>query len=361
MVIVRKIIGRFLNYLRKIINWPNRLIDNIVMFQDKKHLKCRPKIIYVLTPPSRLKNIGDHAQVVAIRNWMAKHFSNYPIIELDKDEIFYYRLILKWLVTDNDIFFIHSGGNLNDRSMWSETRRRFIIKNFRNNKIISLPQTIYFTDTKKGRKERRRTQKIYSKHLDLTVVARDPKSYEIAKDLFPFSNLLCIPDFVLSLEPAVSRPFAGTKKNNISVLFCFREDFKSIIKKKQIEYLMKSIKHNCKIFNTEIDNLIVREKREEYIKKTLDLFQNADAVVTDRFHGLIFAVLCRKPCVICPTVEHKLPSGLLWFEGAPFIKKANNVEEIPWLLEEVLQAEIKGIPDWNKKYFDNLSELLKLK
>ena len=47
----------------------------------------RRRVIYGLLPTAGLKNVGDHAQVVAIQRWIGKHYPGLPIIELDKNVI----------------------------------------------------------------------------------------------------------------------------------------------------------------------------------------------------------------------------------------------------------------------------------
>ena len=185
--------------IKNILKLPLRITLNILFILKHRHLKNTPKILYAITPPPRLKNIGDHAQAVAIKRWLKKHYPGIPVLEMDKDRSRYYLPALRWLFNPEDRLFLHSGGNLGDRGLWSENIRRLIIKTFPNNKIVSLPQTIYFSDTPRGKKERLISQRIYNSHSNLTIIGRDKESGKLAQELFPEALTFSMPDFVLSL------------------------------------------------------------------------------------------------------------------------------------------------------------------
>ena len=133
--IVKKMIGKICDFWKATV----RVIKNVGFAYTHINLRSKNKIIYALTPPPYLKNVGDHAQVIAIRAWLDKHFPELPVIEIDKDQGNYFLPALRWLVQLDDIFFLHSGGNLGDRGKWSETMRRQMISEFPSNQIISLP------------------------------------------------------------------------------------------------------------------------------------------------------------------------------------------------------------------------------
>ena len=185
-----------LRQLKKTVYLP---INNFIFYSKIKQYKNVKKIIYNITPPHSLRNIGDHAQVVAIKKWFKDTFEGYLVLEFDKDEIYKYIHSIKRVVNERDLIFLQSGGNLGDRGLWSENARRLVIKNFPKHKIISLPQTIFFSNTKKGKEELEITKNIYNSHGDLTVIARDRYSFKLAKEYFPKCKTMICPDFVLYL------------------------------------------------------------------------------------------------------------------------------------------------------------------
>lgn len=317
------------------------------------HLADQKKVVYALTPTPGLRNIGDHAQVVAIFDWIAKHFPGLPVVEVDKDECTKSIEGVKQVVGKEDVIVLHSGGNLGNRGMWSETARRTIISNFPNNQIISLPQTIFFSDTPEGQKQRGISEQIYRKHPDLTVIGRDPRSGELAKELFPNAKSFCIPDFVLSMEP---RPGKEVDRENPKVLLCLRLDDESVLKQEDREKLADSLPFETDFFDTTIPQRIERSDREYWVDDTLERFGRYDAIVTDRFHGLIFAVLTRRPTAVLRTVDHKLTSAFHWFDEVNFAKFAESPAAVEETLNEMLQVESFNAPDWNELYFDRILE-----
>jgi len=335
---------------------PMMVFRNILFAYHHRKLKYTRKIIYTLTPPPNLNNIGDHAQVMAIRAWMKKHFNNLPVIELDKNEAKYFLPALKWLVQKSDIFFLQSGGNLGDRGMWSEPIRRLLIDVFKNNKIISLPQTIYFSDTPQGHREKARSSRVYQAHPDLTIITRDTTSEELSKKLFPNARNFSMPDFVLSLNIKNSQ----TKNEPPKILLCLRQDNQSIITQEQRDQLCANLPYPYTIFDTLYHQPIKKHQSQNVSQETLDYFSSFDAIVADRLHALIFAIVCRIPCVALPNVDHKLSSAMEWFKSVNFVALANNPEEVPDLLEKCLSVDNREVPDWNAEYFDKLPAMIGL-
>ncbi len=88
--------------------------------------------------------------------------------------------------------------------------------------------------------------------------------------------------------------------------------------------------------------------------RTLSHFASHDSVVTDRYHGLIFSVICGKPAVVLPTVDHKLTSAIEWFRDIRNVRFCEDVKSIPRLLDEVRAATDVIYPDFNAVYFDRL-------
>lgn len=344
-------------FAKNILLASKRIIDNLTFAYSYKHLKNKDKIIYALTPPPYLKNVGDHAQVIAIRAWLDQHFPQLPVIEIDKDRGSYFLPVLQWLVNPDDLFFLHSGGNLGDRGRWSEGKRREIIIAFPENKIVSLPQTIYFSNTEIGKTEQENSRRIYATHPNLTVIGRDPRSGELAAELFPKAKTFCMPDFVLSL------PLRHSDKpnNRPKVLLCLRLDSESALTSEQRCEIGEKLPYECTCYDTTLSEPIEVTEREATLNKTLDIFLATDVVVTDRYHGLIFTVLCQKPCVVLRTVDHKLTSAIHWFENIPSVMFAQNLDEIPTLVERCLNIEDQKSIDWSEKYFDKIPALVGIK
>lgn len=312
------------------------------------------KIIYALTPPPRLKNVGDHAQVVGIEKWFNDFFNEYDIIEFDKNQTIKYIKDMKKIVTEGDLIFLHSGGNLSDRAMWSETARRLMIKSFPNNKIVSLPQTIFFSDTWKGRMELKKTMRIYNNHPDLAILARDEYSYKLAQNYFPNCNIFLCPDFVLYLDQCYDKSFDEKREG---ILLCLRNDKESILNEQDKKRIRGLLSFDINEFDTTLKKHINKNEREKILEETLQLFSKYQLVVTDRFHGVIFAVIAKTPCIALRTVDHKLGESIKWFKGLKHVEFSDNIEKIPPIISRLKRQKRYNI-DWKAKYFNSLKDKL---
>ena len=320
-----------------------------IKFRRYTHIK---KIIYALTPSANLRNVGDHAQAMAIRSWLENNFKEYVVLEFNKDEIYRYISSIEKIVHNKDIIFLHSGGNLGDRGLWSENARRLIIQNFPHNKIISLPQTIFFSDTPRGREELEVTKNIYNSHRDLTVLARDEYSLTLAKNYFPRCKTILFPDFVLYL----SFSFATTVKKH-KVLLCLRKDNESIINESMKHVIIEEIKKNgydYNTFDTTIERDIPRKNRLNELEQALSFFQKHQLVLTDRFHGIIFAVMTQTPCIVLKTIDHKLRESVKWFQELNYVFYLENFNELSEVIDRALKVNPQGTIEWRERYFDSL-------
>lgn len=328
-----------------------RLLTRARFARAHRRLRHERKVIYGLTPPPRLSNIGDHAQAVAIEAWIARQLPGLPVIELDKDLVRPALPALQRLVGPDDLVLLHSGGNLGDRGLWSENGRRALIAALPDNRVVSLPQTIHFSETDRGRAERAKSVAIYGAHPRLAVLGRDPRSAEFAAQLFPRAVSFGCPDMVLSLPP---RPGEPPNPERPRVLACLRLDNESRLSEPERARLADGLGGSVERFDTTLDAPIAVAERRTKLDATLDRFRRVDAVVTDRYHGLIFAVLTRRPTVVLPTVDHKLTSAAHWFESLDYVRFAEQPDDVPQLLKEVLRGTDFTTPDWNRLHFDRL-------
>lgn len=315
------------------------------------------RIIYALTPTASLRNVGDHAQAVAIHRWLGKHYPHEPVVELDKDVAIACIDEIRARVRPGDRIFLHSGGNLGDRGQWSEAGRRLIISTFPEHRIVSLPQTIFFSPTPGGRSEQEKSRAIYAGHPALTVLGRDRVSGQLADDLFPGAQTGTYPDFVLSLE--LEAFGLGTERPpQKGILACLRRDDESVLDERVRVDVARKLGPETTLFDTTLDDPIPSERRLDVLRDTLSLFAAHEAVVTDRYHGLIFAVICRKPVVVLPTVDHKLHSAIEWFSDIANVGFSETTEDVADTLARVRDTRVVAYPDFNALYFDRLPAFL---
>ncbi|HAT4328048.1 TPA: pyruvyl transferase [Clostridium perfringens] len=295
----------FLKYGNKLkyINGKNKIKE----FQSIKNKK---KVILTLTPNHG--NLGDHAIAYASEVFIKENFSDYEFIELDINEIYEKGKALKNILGEDDIIMILGGGNIGDLYKHEEWTRRFIVNTFKGTKIISLPQTICFSETNKGKTEFNKTKKIYNKNNNLKLVAREKVSFDIMKKSFGESRVGFYPDMVLSLN---KRNFI-TKRDGI--LMCLRSDKEGVFKSKFKEELnsrLKEIYSKVELSDTVITKNVDRYSRNKELDKIWRKMSSAEVVITDRLHGMIFCAITNTPCIVLKTYNHKVIQAYKWLEN----------------------------------------------
>ena len=116
------------------------------------------------------------------------------------------------------VILIHGGGNLGDLWPHHQGLREAVIRAFPRNRIIQLPQTIWFRE----RQNVARARAIFDSHPDLTLLVRDRRSLELARNEFRASSLLC-PDMAFALG-ALRKPVAADR----DLVCLLRQDSESV-------------------------------------------------------------------------------------------------------------------------------------
>lgn len=276
-------------------------------------------------------NLGDHAIVYAQKIFLQNEFPNCSVIEI-RDEL--YNNMRQWLIDHIDeqsIITIPGGGNMGNIWIDDENRRRRIIQDFPNNKIIVFPQTIDYSDDINGKIEIEKSKEIYNKHSKLTLCAREEKSYEQMSLLYDECNVLYIPDIVLSLPAIIN------DKHREGALVCFRTDKERKLLRNQqsgiYDFLTKKYNSVSKI-STISDTCIPYQKRICYLEKIWDDISKAEVLVTDRLHGMIFAYITGTPCIVFPNKNHKIIGTYdAWLRSCNYII----LSSVDSLSEDILQ------------------------
>ena len=297
-IAVINIIAFFKYYL------PNR--KTIVQNKDKP-------IIYLLDVPT-YTNLGDQAIAYAERKYIEDNFTNPIIVEVYGYMMKMYFKLIKKYIKEEDILILIGGGNFGDQYLNIESTRKLYLKNFKNNKICIFPQTIYYSNTPMGKKMLNEMKRIIKDNKKLLLITREQQSYEFAKEHFLCDTILC-PDIVLYLNKIEE------VKNRDNVLICLRNDIEkrcdffetilNILKSKKIQY---------EISDTWVDEKFDIKNRENVLNAKWNQFSNSKLVITDRLHGMIFAAITRRPCLVFPNYNHKITSFYnTWFQNINFI------------------------------------------
>ncbi len=262
-------------------------------------------------------NLGDSAIAIAERKFIKDYFVDCDYYEVSEETLETCIDKVKHYVNCNDIIFLHGGGNLGNEYMWIERARRKVIELLPNNTIILFPETIYFHDTEDGQAELARTKDIYSKHPNLTLIAREKVSYSIMKKNFPNNRVILAPDIVTYLDETKDE---GKREG---VLFMLRNDRETNTTEEQTKYFEQIA---SKYFNKiEYDDTakgddIFEHDRLNKLNNIFEKYRNAELIVTDRLHGMIFAAITSTPCIALANYNHKMKECFNMIKHLGYIK-----------------------------------------
>lgn len=303
-------------------------------------------------------NMGDQAQVICILRWLNLYYPDYHVYSyyskfLNQDNALFLKLLKKYeRVGSEDKICIQSGYNTTDIGIdWNgstEVMHRNVVSIFRNTSILFLPQTIYFISSD----EMSKSGQIYSEHPKLTFLTRGLRSFEIAKQMMPNVRLINSPDIVTTM--------IGDYKYNYKregILLVKRAfDHQSGYNKQEIEEIQGKLgtientdRYDTTIYDPPTNYLDIREKM---VEEMLDKFAHYKVIVTDRYHGAIFAMITGTPVVVLKTAIHKVSDGIDMFRGiADFDDYIFTCDKTEDLCDIVKLAIKKGANSQPSRYF----------
>jgi exopolysaccharide biosynthesis predicted pyruvyltransferase EpsI len=335
--------GAAKSFAKKIMPQPlKRLLRNIesrtYYYSKIKALKVgfeAKRIILIGTPEHG--NLGDHAIAEAELKFFSDYFPDIKVIEITADHYRFQKDKILSYIKKTDIICIQGGGFLGSLWIIEEVMARDIISTFIDNKIIILPQTIYFEDSESGQREFEVSMSTYREHDDLKIFLRDTKSINVAKQLVGEENenkLILIPDFALYLN----KKDEAAKRDGI--LFCLREDKERVLsdfdKKKMIEDIVKKGR-NINFTTTAIPKRIKIEDRKLELEKKYAEFRGAELVITDRLHGMIFAFITGTPCIALDNLSGKVKGVYQWIKDSEYVKIANSIGEVNSITDKMMR------------------------
>ena len=306
-------------------------------------------------------NLGDLAITYAQREFLRQVYPDRDIILVPSTEIYTSMKTLKKIINKDDVITLIGGGNMSDLYWSLESARLFVIKNFKNNKIISFPQTVSFSDTEKGKKCLNTSRKVYSSHKNIVFFLRENNAFKRFQKYFPNVKCELCPDMVLSLKKTEPR----MERNQ--VVCCLRNDGESYISGVQRKAIITQMREN-------FDNVILRdtvdvsvdECTEEVFENTLENFwgmlRSSKVVVTDRLHCMIFCVITGTPCIAIDNSNKKI-SGVYneWLGEINWVKFAtdSDIDNVAELAKEVSTYTDNVLPNTIRDKFSNLENACK--
>jgi len=329
----KKLIRRILSKLKKYIKI---IIAGIKYKKYQKECKksCQTEFLIFNSPIHG--NIGDHAIIEAEYKMLEK--LNIKAFEIPTYEEQYYFDYIKRNISKNATISITGGGFIGSQWMVEQNLVNKVIQNFKEHKIIIFPATFYFKEDEQGKNELQKSIKIINEAKNINIFARENKTYEFVKKTYPNANVKLVPDIVLSLK----KEEYDDKREGI--LLCLRKDVEGNFSDEDKDIILNKITNydkNIKKTDTVVYYTINPENREKELKEKLREFASSKMVITDRLHGMIFAVITNTPCIVFGNYNYKV-KGVYeeWIKNnisnAIFV---DNIEEIDKNIEKLLNLK----------------------
>lgn len=309
-------------------------------------------------------NLGDQAQACCIEKYFRKFFSDHIVFKLSNNAFDFYEekilMILKEKIKETDLIFFQSGYTFTGIHPYENMHRK-IVENFPYNKIVFLPQTVKF----KNQKILENVQNFYGKYDNIYFFARDKISYDIYKSIFPeHRNVHCFPDIVTTEIGNYDFNNNETMKRN-GILLCVRNDVEKLYSFQEISLFKEKLQKIAKVSLSDTNSETKENSLKEYWKKieeTIDDYAQYQVIITDRYHGTIFALIANTPVIILKTTDHKVVTGADWFEGVyeDYVYVVNDLEEASQVAQQIVTGfEYRKLPSYFKeKYYDRLKDII---
>ena len=315
----------------------------------------RSKKFFIFVSPNANRNVGDLAILEAEYNFINKYFSDYKIIEINNYDLDYGWNIEK-LCRESDIITINGGGFLGTLWLGEELNVQKVIQAYKNRKIITFPQTIYYDNDQKSQAVCRGARNVYESNNNFIIHVRERESEQIGHELFPNTEIVLCPDIVLSLR--MESTFEG---NRHGICLCLRNDCEKT--NDYLEDLMEVMDKTHMDFDisdmiTKTRNLIVNRKKE--IQKKVDEFAAHELVITDRLHAMVFCAISRTPCLVLVSKSYKVQGVYEWLKECDYIKLINGTENIENEIKDMISLK-RDILEFNNSTLDAYYEKLEEK
>ncbi|MCP9769387.1 exopolysaccharide biosynthesis protein [Lacihabitans sp. LS3-19] len=295
-------------------------LDKIQNLKDIIYCKLEPIINndFVLLDVPNHRNIGDSLIWQGELNFF--EYLNFNCLGQFNADTFDFSLD----ISKDTVILMHGGGNFGDLYRKFQNFRLKVIKNFPNNRIVILPQTVFYENFDLLDND----LKIMSNHKDLYICVRDKVSESLIKSYFDPKNVLLMPDMAFFLDFSI---YHNKINNNDNTLFLKRTDkefirveevykfndkfeikdwptfsnnrfynfflnkFDSI--ESRLSYFLKFIPLSSLFINSAY-GLKSKMGREKLIDIGVDFFLKYNTIYTSRLHGLILGILLDKEVYI---------------------------------------------------------------
>lgn len=311
-------------------------------------------------------NLGDQMIGFAQKLFFRRNFPQLLYIEITEPQTDQAIAELKKQLRKSDMIGFIGGGNIGSYYLKHERARRKVFATFVGNLTISFPQSVNFDETsRQGQRELGLSQEAYSKNPNLTLCARETQTFRRFQRYFD-NDVIFTGDMVLSLDPL---PGNGARDG---VLMIMRHDDEKVTGDDLLDKITNVLENSGRAVH-QTDTVVphkAEDGQEDDPSKTtlklnerwqlfthkLDEIRAAKVVVTDRLHGMIFAVITQTPVLVFDNNYGKASTSYNnWFADLNYVKQINDTSP-----ENVLKnvQELEGIKRMDPLQFDHSYDAL---
>lgn len=291
--------------------------------------------VFYLDYPLHL-NVGDLLIYHGTEQFFIDHNINVTLkrseYDTDIEEI-------KQIITPNTTILLHGGGNFGDLYPQHQNLRETVVQSFPNNRVIVLPQTLFY----KSQETLEKSTALFRRHKDCHLLARDERTAKAFEQFSP--NVYLSPDMAHELYGTLPTKNTNTGK----ALYFLRKDIEASDIEKNIAAQL-SVGSHIKDWDdilSKRDGIVLAigwrlakfaHKRHlgwlknvvqyfwknytlRIVKRVAQDFLNYDNITTTRLHGHIFSCLLEIPNVVCDNSYGKNTGYAdLWTKGLNFVE-----------------------------------------
>lgn len=305
----------------------NKSISLIRHFEALPQKPYKTKRIVLLNTPYHT-NSGDYMISMAEEKFLKKYFSDYEVLEFSVRDYLKKFEDIRNQIRISDIVCITGGGFLGN--LWiSGENVNAILKDFKSNKIIILPQSMYFTQDRKA--EGLMEFHKYLVHCaDVKVCFREKISYDMAQKYWGNDiETYLMPDIVLSIDPYEDYGLKPSKREG--GLVCLREDKESTISQRErfcIWDMAKQWTNKLDVFSMHTDITIKNEDKDSDVYKKWERISKAEFVITDTLHCMISCAITGTPCIALNNLTGKIEGVFHWLKDCNYILYYDTPEKL---------------------------------
>ena len=265
------------------------------------------------------------------------------LIHLGTEEFFRAKNLLIWRrfsmldlpvqirgMDDDVVILCHGGGNFGDIWPRSQSLREGLVARYPNNRIVFLPQTVYYQSAKQAERSLQRLRA----HKDLHIFARDQVSEQFLRD--GGLSATCMPDMFHAMEGKLFPSRAASEQRALKLCRTDCEigkgiappygedipsaDWKGIIGKPclALSRVAQALLIGFRVLGVQssASYKIWYPVRDIALRRGIACFSEYETIYTDRLHGMLLGLMLRRRVCAFDNSYGKLSSYYeCWLKG----------------------------------------------